>query len=152
MDAHRAGGRLRPRAVPKTQTDSRALVRQHQTQQRLLPLPPTRQDQGAPRVAITDDDPQPDQGSPPPTHDGRGLNGPPPRHTAAHGGTRDLRQATPPPPPSHPPRPTPPLTAGRAIHDRPPAVTGQAIARAFERQPPWKARVRHSRAGLILTM
>ena len=85
------------------------LVRQHQTQQRLLPLPQARQDQGAPRVAITDDDPQPDQGSPPSTRDRGGLNGPPRRHTAAHG--------------------------GRAPNDRPPAVNGRAIARAFERQP-----------------
>src|SRR5215218_5720268 len=76
MDANRAGDRARSRAVSKTQTDGRAVVRQHQTQQRLLPLPPARQDQGTTRVATTDDDPQPHQGSPPPNRRREGLTAP----------------------------------------------------------------------------
>ena len=103
------------RAIPKTQTDSRAAVRRHQTQQRLLPLPPARQDQGAHRVPVTDDDPQPHQGPPPPTRHHGGLKRPPRRHTAAHG--------------------------GRAPDDMHPPSTARATARAFERQPPSAAGV-----------
>jgi hypothetical protein len=59
MDAIRAGHRARPAALSQAQTDGRAPVRRHQAQPRRPPLPPPRQDQGAHRVAITDDDPQP---------------------------------------------------------------------------------------------
>ena len=79
MDAQRARDRARPAALSKTQTDGRAAVRQHQTQRRRLPLPPARQDQGAHRVAITDDDPQPHQASPPPTRRRGGLKQAPPQ-------------------------------------------------------------------------
>src|SRR6188472_3863049 len=118
MDAQRAGGSPRPAALPQTQTDGRAAVRQHQTQQRLLPLPPTRQDQGAPRVATTDDDPQPHQDSPPPARDDGGLNGP-------HGITPPLMTDTLP-------------TARRPL---------RATVRAFERQPPSGARTSSASLG-----
>ena len=59
--------------LPKTQTDGRARIRPHQTQQWRHPLQPTRPGQGAHRVAITDDDPEPRQGLPPPTRRHRGL-------------------------------------------------------------------------------
>src|SRR6188472_4476115 len=118
MDAQRAGGSPRPAALPQTQTDGRAAVRQHQTQQRLLPLPPTRQDQGAPRVATTDDDPQPHQDSPPPARDDGGLNGP-------HGVTPPLMTDTLP-------------TARRPL---------RATVRAFERQPPSRASAWPKRLG-----
>jgi hypothetical protein len=54
------------RAYSQTQTDGRAAVRRHQTQQWRPPLPQASQEQGAHRVAITDDEPQPRQASPPP--------------------------------------------------------------------------------------
>ena len=68
----------------KRKQDRRAALRQHQTQQRRLPLSPTRQNQGAPGVAIADDDPQPHQDSPPPARRHGGLNRPPPGHSPPH--------------------------------------------------------------------
>ena len=86
-------------AVSTTQTDRRAVVRQHQAQRRRLPLPPTRQDQGAPRVAIADDDPQPHQGSPPPARRPWGPETGP--HTVtAPPTTNTVTAAHPPPSPS----------------------------------------------------
>ena len=82
MDAQRAWLRARPSAVSTTQTDRRAVVRRHQAQQRRLPLPPTRQNQNAPRMAIADDDPHPRQVSPPPARRRGGLNQAPHRHSA----------------------------------------------------------------------
>ena len=80
VDATPARDRARPAALPKTRTDRRAAVRQHQAQQRRLPIPPARQGQGAHRVATTDDDPQPHQASPPPARRRGGLNRPLRRH------------------------------------------------------------------------
>jgi hypothetical protein len=101
-------------AVSKTQTDGRAVVRQHQAQQRRLPVPPTRQNGGAPRVAIADDDPQPHQASPPPARRRGGLNRP---HTAT----------------------APPTTNTVTAAHSAPAPSPRA-ADTFERQPPSRAR------------
>ena len=83
-----AGSELRPADLPKTQTDHRADVRQHQTQRRCQPLSPTRPGQGAHRVAITDDDREPHQGLPPPDRRRRGLKGGP---TPSHRRSRRTR-------------------------------------------------------------
>ena len=84
MDAQRPWLRARLAALSKTQTDGRAVVRQHQAQQRRLPVPPTRPNQGAPRLAIANDDLQPQQDSPPPARRRGRLNRLPDGQSAPH--------------------------------------------------------------------
>jgi transposase len=76
LDAHRAGDRLRRRALPKTQGDGRARVRADQTQPPDRQLPATRQIGGALGVATDHRHPQPDEAPQAPNSRRRRLTGP----------------------------------------------------------------------------
>ena len=76
LDARTARKRSRSRALPTTKTGDRARVWSHQAQPQIHPVSPTRPRRRAHRMAITDDDAQPDQALPPPNSHSRGLKGP----------------------------------------------------------------------------
>ena len=100
LDASGAGLRTRRAAIPKAKTNRRAHVRPHQTQQRCHQIPQTRQGQSAHRVAVTHDDPQPDQALQPPDSQPGGLKRAPPGDNALHNGhTTDAASTTIPPAP-----------------------------------------------------
>ena len=88
-----------------------------QTQQRVHPLSPPRQSEGAHRVQVTDDDPQPHQGLQAPNSHHGGLNGPPPGDNGLHRGhvTNGL-------PTTEPPRPSP-----STFEKQPPSASAEIL-------------------------